>query len=187
MSLVPLDSSLGEDFISVSADFCRNYPLLKQTQWMPTHNNVSFANKKEHHWCNRSPRPCPFLTACSKLELDSWEPPLSPQWPVMAWLSSVILCNRPRCPHLLCLPPSHSPAQPVCTVFRSLLTLSYPLISSPPSLFTTHVATRSGALCVQITPALEETFDKKNVTPEMIIQLFYNCAAEAITNVNECH
>lgn len=78
MSLVPLDSSLGEDFISVSADFCRNYPLLKQTQWMPTHNNVSFANKKEHHWCNRSPRPCPFLTACSKLELDSWEPPLPP-------------------------------------------------------------------------------------------------------------
>ena len=57
----------------------------------------------------------------------------------------------------------------------------------PPSLLTTHVATRSGALCVQITPALEETFDKKNVTPEMIIQLFYNCAAEAITNVNECH
>ena len=72
-------------------------------------------------------------------------------------------------------------------VSRSLLTLSYPLISSPPSLLTTHVATRSGALCVQITPALEETFDKKNVTPEMIIQLFYNCAAEAITNVNECH
>ena len=127
----------------------------------------------------------------SSLPVPSWnwilESPLSPQWPVMAWLSSVILCNRPRCPHLLCLPPSHSPAQPVCTVSRSLLTLSYPLISSPPSLFTTHVATRSGALCVQITPALEETFDKKNVTPEMIIQLFYNCAAEAITNVNECH
>ena len=161
MSLVPLDSSLGEDFISVSADFCRNYPLLKQTQWMPTHNNVSFANKKEHHWCNRSPRP----PVPSSLPVPSWnwilESPLSPQWPVMAWLSSVILCNRPRCPHLLCLPPSYSLPWPVCTVSRSLLTLSYPLISSPPSLLTTHVATRSGALCVQITPALEETFDKK--------------------------
>ena len=48
MSLVPLDSSLGEDFISVSADFCRNYPLLrlKRNEYRP---GVILRNKNEHH------------------------------------------------------------------------------------------------------------------------------------------
>ena len=46
----------------------------------------------------------------------------------------------------------------------------------------------SRQLCVQITPATERLLIKKIVTaPEMITQLFYNCAGAAITNVNECH
>ena len=92
-------------------------------------------------------------------------------------------------PHLLRLPRQPTTA-PMCTVTRVPPDLELSTNFLPPSLLlTTHVASRSGALCVQITPALEERLlIKKNVTaPEMIIQLFYNCAAEAITNVNECH